>query len=367
MLPITKEFLTNRRTRPALRDREWYTIRKLKGVVMHWTANEGIGADAMGNRQYFNTTNRFASAHYIVDDKSIVQCLPDDEVGYHVGSRYYKPFGEAIMEDDLTPNYFLLGIEMCVNADGDWNKTYQNSVHLAQHLLNKYSFTLRDLYRHYDITGKDCPKMMIKESDWQKFRGEVNVGLTHSLGNSIKSGEINTMDLNVRTGNGIEFPVVAKMNIGDPVQIYEELGNWFRIGDNQWVHKHYVKITFTRSKGIVNDPTGLNVRSGPGVQHGIVEVIKDNTTIDIFNKKDKWYNIGHNKWVYAPLVNLIQERTGKVTAPAFLNVRKGPGTQFPIVKKLQSGALVKVTQEQEGWLQVGNDEWVFHVFVEILD
>ncbi|MEL6866296.1 MAG: N-acetylmuramoyl-L-alanine amidase, partial [Bacteroidota bacterium] len=85
MLPITKQFLTHRRTRPALRNRSWYTIRQLKGIVAHWTANRSRGADAMANRNYFNTTDRYASAHYIIDDHSIIQCLPDHEVAYHVG------------------------------------------------------------------------------------------------------------------------------------------------------------------------------------------------------------------------------------------------------------------------------------------
>ncbi len=367
MLPITKNFLTNRRTRPALRNREWYTIRKLKGVVMHWTANKAPGADASGNRQYFNTTNAYASAHYIVDDHSIVQCLPDNEVGYHVGGRYYQPKGQAIMEDDLTPNYFLLGIEMCVNQDGNWNKTYQHSVELAQHLLNKYNFTLKDLYRHYDITGKDCPKMMIQESDWQAFRTKVNVGLTHSLGNAVRHAEVNTLDLSVRTGNGIEYPKVDELHLGDKITIYEEIGNWVRIGDNRWVHKHYVKIIESKRQAIVNDPTGLNVRSGPGVSYNIIDVLKNGSAIEIYGEKGNWYNIGVNQWVYAPLVIITELKKAKVTAPQFLNVRTGPGTENPIVKKLPSEAIVSVFENKNGWYRVGEDEWVYGVFLEILE
>ena len=164
MLPIKKAFLTNH-NRPALGNRSFYTIRKLKGIIAHWTANTGWGANAIANRNYFNTTTRKASAHYIVDDHSIVQCLPDSEVGYHVGAKSYKPIGMAIKEGRLTPNFFTIGFEMCVNMDGDWDKTYQNSVELAQYLLNKYNFTINELYRHYDITGKLCPKMMIEEKE----------------------------------------------------------------------------------------------------------------------------------------------------------------------------------------------------------
>ena len=99
----------------------------------------------MANSNYFNTTPRKASAHYIVDDHSIVQCMPDNEVAYHVGAKKYKPIGDQIREGKLSPNFFLVGFEMCVNMDGDWDKTYQHSVELAQYLLNKYSFTINEI------------------------------------------------------------------------------------------------------------------------------------------------------------------------------------------------------------------------------
>jgi peptidoglycan hydrolase-like protein with peptidoglycan-binding domain len=140
---------------------------------MHWTANEGKGADAVANRNYFNSTNRGASAHYIVDDHQIIQCIPDDEVAWHVGASKYRTIGEMVREKPFGPNYFLIGIEMCVNRDGDWSKTYRNSIELVAYLLKKYNLTINNIYRHFDITGKDCPKMMIEESDWTTFKNDV--------------------------------------------------------------------------------------------------------------------------------------------------------------------------------------------------
>ena len=367
MLPITKLFLTSRRNRPALRNRSWYTIRKLKGVVVHWTANTGRGADARANRRYFNTTDRYASAHYIVDDHSIVQCLPDHEVGYHVGGSSYRPIGEKIRENNLTPNYFLIGLEMCVNSDGDWDKTYQHSVELTQYLLDKYNFTINDLYRHYDITGKLCPRMMIEESAWQQFRADVNKGLKFSLEHPIKRGFVNTAELNVRKGNGVQYAVVDQLGQNEKVDVYEQIGNWYRIGDNRWVHKHYVVITFTKKNGIVNDPTGLNVRSGPGVNHSVVSVLEDGSDVEILDEKGRWYQIGNQRWVYAPLVRVIQVRNGRVAFASFLNVRSGPGTNFARVNRLQRDTLVKVYEEKDRWLRLGKDEWVYGAYIEMID
>ncbi len=367
MLEITKNYLTSTRNRPALRNRTWYTIRKLKGIVIHWTANESVGANAVNNRRYFNTADRYASAHYLVDDHSIIQCIPDNEVAYHVGGRYYKPTAYEIMENDLTPNYFLIGVEMCVNKDGNWSKTYKHSVELVQHLLNKYNFTIKDLYRHYDITGKYCPLMMIDEKPWQDFKDAVNAGLTFALENPIKRGYINTSELNIRKGPGIQYPIIEELTQNAPVEIFEEIGNWYRIGDDKWGHNHYIEITFTAKDGIVQDPTGLNVRTGPGSSHSVVEVLADGAKVTVIDQDRNWYKIGHNKWVYNAYIKLMEVKTGRVIAPSFLNVRTGPGTNNPRVAQLQRDALVKIYEEEGRWMRIGDDQWVFGAFIRLID
>ena len=366
MLPITKKYLTNH-NRPALKNRNFYSLRSLKGIIAHWTANPGWGANAMANRNYFNTATRYASAHYIVDDESIVQCIPDHEVAFHVGAKNYKPIGEGMREDDLTPNYFTIGFEMCVNADGNWEQTYLNSVDLARYLLNKYNFTIQDLYRHYDITGKQCPRMMIEEKAWQKFKQDVNAGLSFQIKHPIKQGTINTAELNVRNGPGIQFLVVDELHQDDAIEIFEQVGNWYRIGPDNWVHKHYVLITFTQKEGIIEDITGLNVRSGPGMQYDIVEVLPDGTPVVIEDRKGNWYKIGDKKWAYYKLVKIMELKTGRVKLVDFLNVRSGPGTNNKVVRRLMSNALVKLIEKEGRWYRIGAKEWVHEGYIELLE
>ncbi len=168
MLPITQMLLSNKAANPGKK------LRGAKGVVIHWTANINRGANAIANRNYFNTFRQGnnTSAHYIVDDSKIVQCVKDDEIAYHVGAKKYTAIGDKLREK-LSPNLFLIGIEMCVNKDGDWGKTYQNSVELVAYLLKKCNLCIDNLYRHYDITGKDCPKMLLQQSAWDKFKNDV--------------------------------------------------------------------------------------------------------------------------------------------------------------------------------------------------
>ncbi|MED4783815.1 N-acetylmuramoyl-L-alanine amidase [Brevibacillus choshinensis] len=180
-MPITEMLLNNKTARPGIKITP-------KALVIHWTANEGKGADAVANRNYFNNPTTEASAHYIVDDKQIVRCLPETEMGYHVGAKSYKP--EALQLLSGYPNNCTIGIEMCVNADGNFQAMYQKTVELAADILKRYDWGIQNLWRHFDITGKICPAFFVSDAfslrlfgrtaaeAWEKFKSDVHSLLT---------------------------------------------------------------------------------------------------------------------------------------------------------------------------------------------
>lgn len=158
---ITEMLITN----PVNRPRKPMTP---KYLVIHWTANTAKGANARANRNYFQNTTRAASAHYIVDDREIVRCIPENEVAYHVGAlKYSHPEAR---------NANSIGIEMCVNADGNFEKMRENTVRLAADICRRYGINpLNDMLRHYDVTRKDCPRFFVQDpAAWNIFRYEVS-------------------------------------------------------------------------------------------------------------------------------------------------------------------------------------------------
>ncbi|UIO41860.1 N-acetylmuramoyl-L-alanine amidase [Brevibacillus brevis] len=159
---ITEMLLTNVNSRPK---------KKIvpKGVVIHWTANERSGANATANRNYFNKPTTVASAHYIVDDKQIIRCLPEDEMGYHVGAQTYSQ--AALNKLSNYPNNCTIGIEMCVNADGSFAKMYEQTVALTADILKRHGWGVEHLWRHYDITGKNCPAFFVVNTTAQTYTG----------------------------------------------------------------------------------------------------------------------------------------------------------------------------------------------------
>lgn len=158
-------------SRPAKR------LNKLKGVVIHWYANPNTSAKA--NRDFFegrkNSKSTYGSAHYLVDPKEIIQALPDNEMGYHVGSNVYT--ASALRNLGSYPNNCTIGIEM---AHIDWDgtphpNTYKQTVTLAARILKENGLTEKNLWTHHQVVGwKDCHRWFTKNGTrWVQFVADV--------------------------------------------------------------------------------------------------------------------------------------------------------------------------------------------------
>lgn len=179
MLPIQQMIAPiNKYSRPGKK------IQAVKGIVMHWTATPG--APAKNIAKYFanlaKTGQTYASAHFAVDDNSIVQIIPENEIAYAVGSKTYTP--EALKRLGSYPNATTISIEMCVDKNGNiTEKTFQNAADLVAHLLKKYKLTVNDIWTHKGVVGwKDCPRPWVqKPSEFERFKQEVQKRLSGSV------------------------------------------------------------------------------------------------------------------------------------------------------------------------------------------
>ncbi len=169
---IREQFITpNRFSRPGKR------ILQVKGIVLHYTAANGATAQNIRNafERLMNQDpdddkrDRSASAQFAVDDKEIILCLPEHELAYHVGAKKYTD--EARLWLGPYPNATTLGIEMCVNRAGEiTSATLARTISLTVHLCKKYGLGHTDLWRHFDITRKLCPKPWVEnEARWADF------------------------------------------------------------------------------------------------------------------------------------------------------------------------------------------------------
>jgi N-acetylmuramoyl-L-alanine amidase len=151
-------------------------------VVMHWTEAYGWSAEAI--REYFESLKsgvegRSASAHYAVDEDEAIMMVPTTEVAYHCGSGSDFPIGYTQYAVDRFhdyPNKYTIGIEMCIRNDGEFDpRTIDNARMIAAMACTRHDLRPSlQIVRHYDITGKECPRAWVRQpAELEAFRKAV--------------------------------------------------------------------------------------------------------------------------------------------------------------------------------------------------
>lgn len=135
---------------------------RIKWLVIHETGNPAAGADAAMHNRYLHSEEQKdvpLSWHYTVDDHQIYHHLPDSERGYHASDTEVRGGG----------NDCGIGIEICVNADGNYEQAVDNTAHLAAELLNRYNLSISDVKQHGDFTSKNCPEHLREGDNYEQF------------------------------------------------------------------------------------------------------------------------------------------------------------------------------------------------------
>lgn len=151
---------------------------KIKYIVVHYTGNDGDTDEA--NAKYFHKNKLYVSAHYFVDDDSITQSVHDNYIAWHCGGGLQGSGGHKYYKKCTNTN--SIGIEMCDTIkDGKsafTTKTINNAVELIKDKMKQYNVPIDRVIRHYDVTGKICPKPLINETAWKNFKAKLTTKAT---------------------------------------------------------------------------------------------------------------------------------------------------------------------------------------------
>ena len=111
------------------------------------------------------------------------------------------------------------------------------------------------------------------------------------------------IDLNVRSGPGTTFAALSKIKTGTKVTLTEQTNIWFKLNTGGWVSSDYLIFAKPQRNGTINYE-GVNVRAGAGTSFALLEKLKINTPVTIFEEKDTFYRIGTGRWVKNSYVTL---------------------------------------------------------------
>ncbi len=157
-------------------------------ITIHETANTNKGANAQAHANLqSNGNSREASWHYQVDDKQVIQSFSDLAICWHAGKG----------------NRQSIGIEICVNQDGNYAKAVGNAIALVKILMARYNLNVSRVVQHNFWTGKDCPHFLRngkKGINWNQFKSKLN-------------------NSNISAG---DYLVLKYGDVGDRVKLYQD-------------------------------------------------------------------------------------------------------------------------------------------------
>lgn len=189
---------------------------------------------------------------------------------------------------------------------------------------------------------------------------------------SNKQGIIKDNNLRVRSGPGTNYSILGKLQSGNKVTLISQVTNssgnvWykyqFKSGQYGYIYSQYVTVSdipqnvetaLTNKQAVVKDGP-LNIRSGPGTNYSSLGKLQEGNKVTLISQVKNtsgniWYKYqvssGKYGYIYGQYVTVSDipqltetPLTNKqaVVKDNNLRIRSGPGTNYSILGKLQSG------------------------------
>lgn len=124
-------------------------------IVVHNTYND---ASATSEISYMISNDFSTSFHYAIDDKKIVQGIPENRNAWHAGDGKGKGNREG------------LSIEICYSKSGGerFIEAEKNTAKFIAYKLKEKGWGIDRVTKHQDYSGKYCPHRTL-DMGWQRF------------------------------------------------------------------------------------------------------------------------------------------------------------------------------------------------------
>lgn len=147
-------------------------------IVVHNTAND---ASARNEIAYMISNNNKVSFHYAIDDKEIVQGIPENRNAWHAGDG-----------GNGKGNRKGLSVEICYSKSG--GQRFLNAEKLAAKFiaskLKEKNWGIDKVKKHQDFSGKYCPHRTL-DLGWDRFLKMVQTELNNLKGGSNMNNDKN--------------------------------------------------------------------------------------------------------------------------------------------------------------------------------
>ncbi|MEK4774096.1 N-acetylmuramoyl-L-alanine amidase [Bacillus sp. FSL M8-0139] len=277
-------------------------------ITVHNTYND---ATAENEVSYMIRNDNQVSFHIAVDDKEAVQGIPLERNAWHTG------------DGNGNGNRKSIGVEICYSLSGGdrYYKAEDNAAIVVAQLMKQYDIPIHKVRTHQSWSGKYCPHRMLAEGRWNNFIERVqhaynggssliNLTPTPSFSGETGIAYIGGNSVNLRKGPGTGYGIIRQLGKGESYQVWGDSNGWLNLGGDQWI---YNDPSYTRYTGgntpatpqASNDGVGvvaitadvLRVRTGPGTNYGIVKNVYRGERYQSWGIQNGWYNVGGDQWI----------------------------------------------------------------------
>ena len=276
----------------------------------------------------FRNPSRNASANYCIGyDGEIVGCVDEEFRAWTSSSR--------------TNDFQAITVEVSNNCNSgpDWtisNASWNALVKLAVDVCKRHNFRLvydgtpnGSLTRHNMFANTNCPGPYLQG----RFEELVNVVNAKLDGKDINTStdtssttnytvKVTTDCLNIRKGPGTNFGIVGRITDKGTYTIVKEsdgsgASKWGKLKSGVgWISLDYTNKNPGSSSGgyvstyklglyVVNTPSGLNVRKGPGTNNAIIKTYRNGTRFDTYEISGDWARTPSG-WVNLKYCSLVR-------------------------------------------------------------
>jgi N-acetylmuramoyl-L-alanine amidase CwlA len=126
------------------------------GICVHNTYND---ASAENEIEYMISNDDSTSFHYAVDDKEVIQGIPENRNAFHAGDGSYG-----------AGNSKYISVEICYSKSGGQRfiQAEKNAAVFIASKLKEYGWTVKDVRKHQDFARKYCPHRTL-DMGWDRF------------------------------------------------------------------------------------------------------------------------------------------------------------------------------------------------------
>ena len=205
----------------------------------------------------------------------------------------------------------------------------------------------------------------------------VAIPLSDTTTSHASETRITTVRVHFRTGAGTNYSSMGILDKGVKVSYISESGNWTKVeydSKTGYICSDYLEkgeSNATPTSTMYTTPEiGLNLRKGPGTSYSVIRTLSKGTAVTVHSSSNGWSKISVNGvegYVSTSFLSSTNPSTNSstsnettstptttmyVTPDAGLNLRKGPGTSYSVIKTLSKGTAVTVHSSNNGWSNV---------------